>query len=184
MVHELGQFLHKNNPALFLQRDKKRLKVFCFDFAFFRKILQLLLFRITQPFTKIAIFKYYCYYYIQSTITSQLIDPQNLFTPQIKAVVKLFSKLTLFLRFADSKYTIKPFYCFVYKINLPPGGQNEKIRSLFIYNYPPFKNKNGLSFALWALSGPQTAILGFRLLNKHVPLLAKFQKRQNSCLRL
>ena len=86
---------------------------------------------------KIVIFKYYCYYYIQSTITSQLIDPQNLFTPQIKAVVNLFSKLTLFLRFTDSKYTIKPFYCFVYKINLPPWWPKRKNKVTFNIQLPP-----------------------------------------------
>ena len=94
---------------------KKDSRFFVLILLFFGKFSELSLFRITQPFTKIAIFKYYCYYYIQSTITSQLIDPQNLFTPQIKAVVNLFSKLTLFLRFTISKNTIKPFCCFVSK---------------------------------------------------------------------
>ena len=122
---------------LFTQRDKKDSRFFVLILLFFGKFSELSLFRITQPFTKIAIFKYYCYYYIQSTITSQLIDPQNLFTPQIKAVVNLFSKLTLFLCFTDSKYTIKPFYCFVYKINLPPWWPKRKNMVNFNIQLPP-----------------------------------------------
>ena len=122
---------------LFTQRAKKRLRVFCFDFAFFSENFRNFRFFASRNLSqKIAIFKYYCYYYIQSTVTSQLIDPQNLFTPQIKAVVNLFSKLTLFLRFTDSKYT-KPFYCFVYKINLPPWWPKRKNKVTCNNQLPP-----------------------------------------------
>ena len=147
---------HRGGGTLIHPKGQKKTQGFLFWFCFFSENFRNFRFFASRNLSqKIVIFKYYCYYYIQSTITSQLIDPQNLFTPQIKAVVNLFSKLTLFLRFTDSKYTIKPFYCFVYKINLPPWWPKRKNKVTFIIQLPPFKNKNGLIFAFWALSGPK-----------------------------
>ena len=128
--------------------------------------------------------------------------PRCIKTPRVFKTIKLFctdDRLQLIITFLESirihqnqnkmvKWTSR--YCPILKLletvedfafhkhnyHSVSCGQNEKNNVTFNIQLPPFKNKNGLTFAFWALSGPQTAFLGFRLLNKPVPLVAKTKK--------